>query len=356
MIKLLSFKEKNIILNPHFWIIICIMFALAILYDSWPWKDWDYWLWRLATIEFSMDLIGSIFLIPIVYAAIVFRWRGVLVVWSLSMMIILPQIIEHPANIESLLRNIAFLLFPVLIVLIITLELKWREKERRAMQEREAERRVYMSQIFKVQEDERMRIAQELHDDTTQTLLVIANRAQALVSSDHNKTESKIIRDAEWIRDATLRVSDDVRRLSLYLRPSILDNMGLIPALRWLADKLQKEDNIDTKILVDGVERKLPNEVEINIFRIIQEALNNVRRHSGAGEAIVCLKFRPDSLKISIKDNGVGFSLREIRSELANRGKLGLIGMDQRTQFLNGTFNVHSKPGKGTSISIQVNC
>lgn len=357
MIKLFSFETaRNTVRNPRFWIIVCIMFALFFLYRSWPWKNFSYWLWRLAAIEFKMNFIGSLFFIPIVLATLFFKWRGGLVVWLLSMIAIMPLVIIGSIDAVALLRNLAFLLFPLLVVLLIAVELNWRKVEIRNIREREADRQLFVLQLINVQEKERMRIAQELHDDTLQALLVIANHVQSLVPSNHDEAKSEVGRNIECIRDEILDVSKDVRRLSLCLGPHILDSLGLIPALRWLADTLRNEDNIDAELLVSGSECKLSSEVEINVFRMVQESLSNVKRHSAASKALIRVKFCPGSLKITIEDNGVGFPFEEIKGTLAMRGNLGLLGLQQRAQFLNGEISIHSATGKGTSIEIEVPC
>ena len=114
-----------------------------------------------------------------------------------------------------------------------------------------------------------------------------------------------------------------------------------------------KEGRINTKV-VDGVERKLSSETEVTVFRIVQEALSNVRHHSGATEAVVMLKFAPESLKMTIQDNGKGFLFSKMNGNLIAQGRLGIIGMQERTRFLNGTFNVSSQPGQGTLVSVDI--
>ena len=174
------------------------------------------------------------------------------------------------------------------------------------------------------------------------------------MSGDGNETTVQKREHAEWVRDAVLQLLEDVRRLSLDLRPSVLDDIGLVPALRWLTDHLNQEGGIETKIAVYGAERKLSSEIEVTTFRIVQEALNNARRHSKATEAIVTLEFAPESLEITVRDNGDGFSLSETIGKLATEGKLGLIGMQQRAQFLHGALHISSRPGEGTSVSIEI--
>jgi len=266
---------------------------------------------------------------------------------------ILPIITDMWPN-YYLITNIALLLLPFLLVSLATFELEWRRKERKIFAEREAERKVYISKILESQENERLRIAQELHDDTIQTLLVIANRAETLIPAGDSMKE--IRGNAEWIRDTTLETVEGLRRIGLDLRPSMLDDLGLVPALRWLVDRMNKESGINTRILVSGEKRKLSPEAEVTIFRITQEALNNIKRHSRATEAVVNLEFTPESLKISMEDNGRGFRPPKKFDRLASRGKLGLIGIHQRIDFLGGTFKIHSKSGEGTSLLIEARC
>lgn len=367
MIGIFPVKTKGKIVNsPHFWAITVITLALIFIYQAWPWKDWKFtdgvWQWfpwlsvlyNLAIVEFANHIVGILFLIPIIYAAVVFWWRGALAAWLLSLGAVLP-IIAGMWSINSLIINIGLLLLPLSVVLIAAFELEWRRKERKIFAEREAERRVYSARILESQENERRRIAQELHDDTIQTLLVIANRAQALISSgDDDMREVKS--NVEWVRDATLQTAGDVRRISLDLRPSILDDLGLVPALRWLVDRMNNESDIDTRILVNGVERNLSPQVEITLFRVVQEALNNIKRHSKAKEAAITLEFATECLKVTIEDNGQGFHPPKKFDKLAAKGKLGLIGIQQRTNFLNGTLEIHSMPGKGTLLLIEAKC
>lgn len=345
---------RKIASSYKFWIIILLIGLIAFPYYTW--QSLSPWFWRYFIFEYTNNILGIPFIIiPFLYASIVFWWRGSVLVWLLSMIALLPVLIYyHPFNLDLLLRNIAFLFVPMAVVIIIALELYWRERQKEMMAEQERERQAYMAQIFRAQEDERRRIAQELHDDTTQELLALANSAQRLVTDADEAKYDNMKKNAEWMRDMTLALSNNVRRLSLDLRPSILDDIGLVPALRWAADRLNQETNINSKVLVEGSIRKLPAETEVNIFRVIQEALNNVRRHSDATEAIITVHFNSDSTKLVIQDNGKGFAQKEIISKLISEGKMGIIGMQQRAKFINGTFNVLSKRGQGTSVSIEL--
>lgn len=308
----------------------------------------------MAFFEFKYRIIGTLFLIPILYGAIVFWWRGALLAWALSLAAVLPLLIRiWQSNPHTLITNLAFLILPLLIVSILAFELEWRAKERKMSALREGERRRYIEKVLETQESERQRIAQELHDETIQTLLVILSHTDTLISADHHEA-NEVKEHSVQIRDTTINVVENLRRLSLDLRPSILDNLGLIPALRWLVDRTGTDGNINCKIVITGTERKLSPRVESTIFRIAQEALNNIRRHSKANNASVSLEFTDTNLKMMIEDDGQGFTAPKDIARLVNKGSLGLIGMQQRIGSLGGTFQIHSHPGEGTVLLFEL--
>jgi two-component system sensor histidine kinase DegS len=367
MLGILSLKTKvKISTSPHFWAIIVITLFLLFIYQAWPWREWKFtdgvWQWfpwlsslyKLAIVEFRNHLVGILFFVPIIYALVFFGWRGALAISLLSLGGVLPIIVDM-WTINSIITNIVLLLLPLLVISLATFELKWRRKERRIFAEREEERKTYISKILEAQENERRRIAQELHDETIQTLLTIANSAENLLSSDHDNMR-EVRGNAEFIKDITLNTVENLRRISLDLRPSVLDNLGLIPALRWLVDQTNKDSDVDTQIRVAGIERNLPPQTEAAVFRVVQEALNNIKRHSKATKAMVELEFTNSCLKIKIQDNGQGFRPPRQLHALADKGQIGLIGIQQRIDSIGGTFQVRSKPGEGTLLLIEVQC
>lgn len=317
----------------------------------WQWFPRLSSLYRLALVEAMSKIVGILFLIPIIYSAVFFSWRGALVISLLSLGVVLSIIVDMWV-IRLIMTNIIVLLLPLFIVSIATFELEWRRKERRISAEREEERRIYTSKVLDAQEEERQRIAQDLHDETTQTLLAIANSAQTVVSA--RNIDSEVERNTALIRDTALRAADKLREISLDLRPSVLSNLGLVPAVRWLADNVNAECDIEPSIIVKGVERRLSPRAEINIFRVVQEALNNIKRHSQASEAFVTLGFNAECLKVTIEDNGRGFLVPRKLAKLATEGKLGLVGMEERINSLGGRLQIRSKHGGGTILSFAV--
>ncbi len=251
-------------------------------------------------------------------------------------------------------NSIGFSLFPLALMMLIAIEVRWRERQRAMLAEHEQERQAYMLQVLKAQEDERRRTSRELHDGTIQELLLIANRVQSLIDDRGSVDQEQMKERLEQIMNEAFNVSEGVRRLSLDLRPSVLDNTGLVPALRSLADRLFQESGIEAKVAVEGRARRFHADTEIQIFRIVQEALSNVRRHSRATAVTITLSFTRHRLGITIRDNGIGFHVEDILKNLANHRKLGIASMQQRAILIGGTLDIHSQPGEGTVISIEI--
>ena len=213
--------------------------------------------------------------------------------------------------------------------------------------------RFYLHQVTKAQEEERKRISHELHDETTQALVVLSRRLDTLASSDKGLSEDSRLR-LEELRQQVNNIMQSVRRLSQDLRPAALDRLGLLSALEWLASDVAEYSGIATKINVLGTERRLPEEVELELFRITQEAMRNVWRHSQATRAEITVEFDQSKTRITVSDNGKGFEIPPKINDLTRNGKLGLTGMQERAQLIGGTLTVKSQPGKGSSIAIEL--
>ena len=212
--------------------------------------------------------------------------------------------------------------------------------------------RLYSQQATRAQEEERKRISRELHDDTIQALVVLSRQLDTLTSGSKRLTEENRLR-LEELRQQTNDIIQGVRRLSQDLRPAALDRLGLLAALEWLASDLAEYSGIATQVNVLGSERRLTEEAELVLFRIVQEALRNVWRHSEATKADITLEFNQSNIKITISDNGKGFSPPKSMGDLAKDGRLGLAGMQERARLINGTLTLKSEQNKGTSVTIE---
>jgi signal transduction histidine kinase len=198
-----------------------------------------------------------------------------------------------------------------------------------------------------VQETERKYIARELHDEAGQALtsLMVGLR---LLERDAHRPEAIIAGTAE-LKDMVDSVLENLHRLAADLRPASLDHLGLVPALRQYAEAISDRHNLVVQFEAIGFEYRLPSDIEIALYRIIQEALTNVVRHAQATRVDVLLEQRRDKLIAFVEDNGIGFDF-----SAAQNGRLGLFGMRERTEMLGGTLLVESTAGVGTTLRVEV--
>ncbi len=222
--------------------------------------------------------------------------------------------------------------------------------EGRMMQE---QLRYYLSQITKVQEEERKRIARELHDDTTQALYALSRHVDNFARRSKSPApEAALFLDE--LRQQLDGALDGIRRFIQELRPPMLDDLGLLAALRWQVSDLEKQSGIATILTVVGDERRFSADVELVVFRIVQEALRNVEKHTQATKLEARIEFGKGETRISISDNGRGFEVGDNLAELPRAGKLGLAGMAERVRLLDGNMKIESQLGKGTKVEIEV--
>jgi signal transduction histidine kinase len=206
------------------------------------------------------------------------------------------------------------------------------------------------------EEEERRRIARELHDETSQSLSGIALQLQALIEmySISGNQDIEFIDGLKKVQALTVRVHNEVSRLISNLRPALLDTLGLVPAVRQYAETRLRPLEINVSVDIRGVERRFPADVEAALFRFVQGAIGNIAQHSKAKEATVVLEYQPDEFSLSIKDDGEGFNVSEIVDvEESGRGR-GLFSMRERIGLLGGTSGIKSQPGQGTTVWAKV--
>ena len=211
--------------------------------------------------------------------------------------------------------------------------------------------RLRASQIINAQEQERQRIARELHDETSQVLTSLLISLAVLEESVGTQEARERIADTRSLAHSTLRA---IRNLSIDLRPSALDDLGLLPALRWYVKEYQKKCATEVEFQALGFKERLPAEMETALYRIVQECLTNTAKHANARKVKITLKEEADRVYGKIVDNGQGFDYEALlRTPNQERG-LGLAGMHERAVLLDGTLDIHSVPGKGTTIEVSI--
>jgi len=212
--------------------------------------------------------------------------------------------------------------------------------------------RFYIREAIKAQEEERKRIARELHDETVQVLSALCIEIGEITTSKKSMTGR--LNQLKEIPDRIRNIVEELRRFSNDLRPGLLDKFGLITSMKLLCNELSVPGQFDAQVKVTGCERRLLSETEVCLFRIVQEALRNAKKHSKGTKAMVRVKYSKIEVRVDIIDNGCGFEVPEIVSSFANQGKLGLMGMDERVRFTNSSLKILSIHGKGTRVTVKV--
>jgi len=234
----------------------------------------------------------------------------------------------------------------------ITERKQWEVK----LKESKEELRFYLNQITKAQEEERKKIARELHDDTIQELITLSRQIDDLVDrnikpDEDRRSSRKKIAAARQKVDTILK---SVRRFTRDLRPSILDDLGLVPALEWLTTDTSERFGVPINISVVGTEHPATPDAALAMFRIAQESLRNAGQHSKASQIQLNLKYSSKTATLSIIDNGVGFTPPKQTTSLTRIGKLGIAGMYERAQLIGATLSIKSKRNKGTTVTLEV--
>ena len=213
--------------------------------------------------------------------------------------------------------------------------------------------RYYLNQITRAQEEERKRIARELHDDTAQALFAISRQMDNFIRDNVGLSHQQrtVLQDIRQRIGVSLQ---GIRRFSQDLRPSIIDDLGLLPAVQWLVKQKSEDSGIDIELKILGKEQRLLPEMELILFRVVQEALTNAGKHAQATAAGVNLEFTDSQVAVTIRDNGKGFQLPDTVGDLSHSGKLGLVGMHERVSLLSGSLDIQSQPGKGTTVKVSV--
>ncbi|HSE45581.1 MAG TPA: GAF domain-containing sensor histidine kinase [Gemmatimonadales bacterium] len=218
----------------------------------------------------------------------------------------------------------------------------------------EAERnrlRSYAMAITRAQEEERKRIARELHDEASQSLVVIRRRLADLTESLGGHP---VATELGELGDLAGQTVAGIRRFSRDLRPPTLDELGVSSALEQQVSHFRNRGDAAAEFRVVGPSRRLPTETELALFRIGQAALHNVELHAAADDVEIELAFEPGGVRLSVSDDGCGFEVPQNLDDLPGVGKLGLVGMRERAELVGGTLQLTSRPGAGTRVDVQV--
>ncbi len=217
------------------------------------------------------------------------------------------------------------------------------------LREREEARAQLLRKVISAQEDERKRIARELHDETTQSLAVLAMGIEGAQDAMRAGRTPRL----DEVKAVAVRTLEDVHRIILDLRPSVLDDLGLLSAVRWYGERHLQTRGIAVRCEFGELDRRLPPEMETALFRICQEAMSNIARHAQATAVLIEMALEDDVFRIDIEDDGRGFD-PDATARREGRRSWGLMGIRERAEILGGTARVDSSPGQGTHVEVRI--
>jgi len=209
--------------------------------------------------------------------------------------------------------------------------------------------------IIKAQEEERRRVARDIHDGPAQSIanvIISAEVCEKLLEEDLEKAKEEL----KILKEKVRAVLKELRKIIFDLRPMALDDLGLIPVLKRYIKKFETESGIKTQLTVLGEKKRLPSPLEVSLFRIIQEALSNIEKHSRASYCQIKLEIKPNRVNAVVKDNGIGFNVEKKLADVYRdrERRFGLLGMNERAELVGGTVSIRSKEGKGTRVFVNI--
>jgi two-component system, NarL family, sensor histidine kinase DegS len=323
----------------HFWAIQVMAILIAAAQFVFKTSGYSTSLQSLYFIPITLLVV------PVVYAALTFGFAGSVgtAIWVVVLSI--PNLLFGSTGLE-LFGNI----FQLLILVTMSIFMGQRvDRELKARKKIE----TYTAHVLRVQEEERQLIARELHDETIQNLALLYRHLNGINDAQDAFTPAsrEQLKEARKIAE---KVVTDLRNFTRTLRPPILDDLGMVASVRRLLVDFIDRTKIKGQLKITGVERRLPGDAEVGIFRMAQEALWNVEHHARASNVSVFIIFNPHDVILKVTDDGVGFDVSAVISNPSETSKLGLLGMQERAELAGGKLNIQSSPGKGTSLTITI--
>jgi PAS domain S-box-containing protein len=226
-------------------------------------------------------------------------------------------------------------------------------KSEEILQESERNLRSLASQLFTIQEAERKRISKELHDGLGQELTVL-KIALTSIQDRLRKDQVSLKKESDFLLGCIDGIIEDTRRLCHDLSPYLLEELGLLSSLEYMFTEICQRNNIICSFETEPIGYPFPRETLVSIYRILQEALTNIVKHSGATQVLLCIKRQPGELNFMVADNGRGFDIRLMNQRPASKRGMGLFAMAERTQMLGGSFEILGQEGDGTKIAFSI--
>jgi signal transduction histidine kinase len=312
---------------------------------------------RSGLVRFGQDAL---------WAAVAFAWYGVVGQFFVQGTALPPsniinqdlflEIFGFPVQLFRATMAVAAAFFVIRFLRAFQVESEQKIIELQAAQLEEAQKQEALKgelfrRIVDAQEAERQRIARDLHDETGQALTAIGMGLRGLSTAlTNNRNRDQTVKTLRQLETLTTDSLHELQRLIADLRPSHLDDLGLPAALRWYAGIVQERTGLKIMVDIEGDEVLISSALKIAIFRIVQEALNNITKHARAKDVYIKLEYQPEHVVVSVRDDGVGFDLDTVRMSRARRPSFGLAGMQERAALVKGEVSIQSSPGQGTLV------
>jgi signal transduction histidine kinase len=286
--------------------------------------------------------------VSVVYATLIFRLRGGITASITGSAALRPHAVFFSTYQDPFFREATFASISLLLAAFIGTLLNSRDRIKSEQQRLE----LFISQTFEQQELDRQHLAHELHDETAQELVDISHKIDELLE-DKNDTRPYVADNLRQLRHDVDRVLEGTRRLIQGIRPPLLEELGLKPALSWLADQTAEEAGIEVRLVIAEPMPRIARAVEMSLFRIAQEALTNAKRHSQATRIDLAIMVEGKQVVMKVTDNGEGFHVPNAEA-LVRSGKFGIMGIMERASLVGGNVRVESVPEIGTTVIAQM--
>ncbi len=334
-------NPKPSILNKTVLFTLVVLFGLLYYLGDFP----DTYMWN-AQVPFLYnhayhEILLFCFVALVCLSTYSLGTRIALIISIAGFIIVLPHVMYIPAYPDPYFRIVSWTLINILLSLVIGGVLKTRDQHQ-----------MYVRQLLNAQEEQRRRLARDLHDGPIQRLVDVGHDIDRVLEDRVNLSEDISDRLAN-MREHVDDILEQTRRAVHGLQPPLLEEVGLKPAILWLCDELTDSSDMEIDIDINLPLTRISSEMEIALFRIVQEALTNIKKHANANKVAVALNTSGQNIIVNISDNGSGFDVLT-RDQLYNSEKFGLIGMRKRASLLGGTFNLRSAAGRGTNLLIEI--
>lgn len=301
---------------------------------------------RFSVADPNLYLLPEDFVwIPVIYAAWTFGFAGAAMtaLWALAASIPDIMFASQDGPHWSGISEVLIIVFTALLVgYLVTQKL-----------EAHARAKLYASHALRSQEQERLRISRDLHDNTIQKMVTLCQQLDG-VRYFSGPLPPAASTELLAVRSSVEQIAGDLRAFAKDLRPSALDELGAVVSIKQQLSGFRERTGVDALLVLVGQEQELPAEIGTSVFRITQEALRNVERHSRASRVLVTVTFSERQIALKIADNGVGFNSPLSATDLASNGKLGVLGMFEHAELLGGRLRIESRPGSGTLVSAHI--